>query len=173
MMKTLTGVQIKNQEMSLELVKMKSHMSSTQQELCRSNEESIKQMSKILSIQQHISSDVTDTMIKLDSMMDCIQEIQKSLKENGLKQRDCLMIVPTATNVNASKGTGTIPAASMKTTPAAPLKRISKPGRCLLSPYLPNNGSSLGSASKLSDDTIVFKEELASSDNSNIVTFDD
>ncbi|KAL2547422.1 Ulp1 protease family [Forsythia ovata] len=148
-------------------------MSAMQQELCYSNEESMKRMSEIVGIQQHISSDVTDTKTKMDSMTESIQQIQKTLNDIGPKQSDCQMIVPTNTPIIASNETGTIPAASVEITPAAPLKRISKPGRCLLSPYLPNDGSSPDSASKLSDDTIVFKEELAPCDDSDIFTFDD
>ncbi|KAL2482673.1 hypothetical protein Fot_44117 [Forsythia ovata] len=192
--------------------------------------------------------------MKMDSMTESIQQIQKTLNENGSKQSDCQMVVPTNADVIALKysdghgnneqkatttmdiishvdkpnfgendfpcfdlgidvtpkfidvdvddnffsneevqrhlkeafvtilestdpdecnGTGTIPAASVEITLAAPLKRISKLGRCLLSPYLPNDGSSPGSASKLSDDTIVFKEELAPPNDSAIFTFDD
>ncbi|KAL2559717.1 uncharacterized protein Fot_04456 [Forsythia ovata] len=241
MMKILTDVLLKNQELSVEILKMKSQMSAMQQELYRSNEESMKRMSEIVGIQQHISSDVTDTKTNMDSMTESIQQIQKTLNDIGPKQSDCQMVVPTNTDIIASKNsdghgnneqkatttvdiishvdkpnfgendfpsfdlgidvtpkfidvdvddknfsneevqrqleeafeTGTIPTASVEITPAAPLKRISKPGRCLLSPYLPNDGSSPGSASKLSDDTIVFKEELAPPDDSDIFTFDD
>ncbi|KAL2556360.1 uncharacterized protein Fot_01099 [Forsythia ovata] len=254
MMKILTDVLLKNQELSVELLKMKSQMSAKQQELCRSNEESMKRMSEIVAIQQHISSDVTDTKTKMDSMTESIQQIQKTLNDIGPKQSDCQMVVLTNTDIIASKNSdvqgnneqkatttvdiishvdksnygekdfpsfdlgidvtpkfidvdvddeffsneevqrqleeafvtilestdpdecneiGIIPTASVEITPAAPLKRISKPGRCLLSPYLPNDGSSPGSASKLSDDTILFKEELAPPDDIDISTFDD
>ncbi|KAL2488861.1 Papain-like cysteine peptidase superfamily [Forsythia ovata] len=161
MMKILADILLKNQELSVELLKMKSQMSAMRQELCRSNEESMKWMSEIVGIQQNISSDVTDTKTKMDSMTESIQQIQKTLNDIGPKQYDCQM------------ETGTIPAASVEITSAAPLKRISKPGRCLLSHYLPNDGSSPGNASKLSDDIIVFKEELAPPDDSDIFTVDD
>ncbi|KAL2546646.1 uncharacterized protein Fot_15879 [Forsythia ovata] len=103
MMKILTDVLLKNQELSVELLKMKSQMSAMQQELCRSNEESMKRMSEIVSIQQHISSDVTDTKTKMDSMTESIQQIQKTLNDIGLKQSDCQMVVPTNTDIIASK----------------------------------------------------------------------
>ncbi|KAL2548074.1 uncharacterized protein Fot_09604 [Forsythia ovata] len=94
------------------------------------------------------------------------EEVQRQLEK-------AFVTISESTDPDECNETGTIPAASVEITPTAPLKRISKPGRCLLSPYLPNDGSSPDSASKLSDDTIAFKEELAPPDDSDIFTFDD
>ncbi|KAL2523517.1 Uncharacterized protein Adt_08571 [Abeliophyllum distichum] len=94
------------------------------------------------------------------------EEVQRQLEE-------AFVTISESTDPNECNRTGTIPVVSVEITPTAPLKRISKPGRCLLSSYLPNDGSSPSSASKLSDDIIVFKEKLALPDDSDIFTFDD
>ncbi|KAL2553822.1 uncharacterized protein Fot_07441 [Forsythia ovata] len=106
-MKILTDVLLKNQELSVKLLKMKSQMSAMQQELCRSNEESMKRMSEIVGIQQHISSDVIDTKTKMDSMTESIQQIQKTLNDIGPKQFDCQMN-PDGHGNNEQKATTTI-----------------------------------------------------------------
>ncbi|KAL2501266.1 hypothetical protein Fot_35114 [Forsythia ovata] len=89
--------------------------------------------------------------VDMDDELFSNEKVQRQLEET-------FVTISESIDADECNRTVTIMATSVEITSVAPLKRISKPGRCFLSPYLPNDGSSPSSASILSNDTIVFKE---------------